>query len=195
MGCSRFPKNRRSLVRIRMANFRPWQVEHFQSQERRLWHDDLAVSLRGGIARCAAKRMQLTVISERGVKSHQIFHCDFGPAQRKRQTIKRFRARQFDARAAEEFIKRRVTQLGCKFNRWKIAAARERVARADRADEFAIEIFRIVIAETVWRIRQDRQWMNQSLFQSQRIDERFQSGTGRARRTCSIHLSLYFGIE
>ena len=37
--------------------------------------------------------------------------------------------------------------------------------------------------------------MNQSLFQSQRIDERFQSGTGRSRRTCSIHLSLYFGIE
>src|SRR5512132_3531467 len=120
-----------------------------------------------------AKRTQLSVISQGGVKSHQIFHCDFGPAERKRQTIKRFRARQFDACAAEEFVKSRVMQLGCKVNRWKIAAARECVARADRADEFAIEIFRIVIAESMLCIRQDRQWMNQPLFQSERIHERF----------------------
>src|SRR5207247_10973949 len=37
--------------------------------------------------------------------------------------------------------------------------------------------------------------MNQSLLECERIDERFQSGTRRARRTCSINSSLYFGIE
>ena len=37
--------------------------------------------------------------------------------------------------------------------------------------------------------------MNQSLLECERIHERFQSGTRRARRTCSINLSLYFGIE
>ena len=37
--------------------------------------------------------------------------------------------------------------------------------------------------------------MNQSLLESERIDERFESGTGRARRTCSVHLSLYVGVE
>ena len=63
--------------------------------------------------------------------------------------------------------------MGCEFNRGKIAASRERVTCADRADEFAIEIFRIVIAETLWRVRQDRQWMNQSLLQSERVDEWF----------------------
>src|SRR4030095_13307170 len=92
--------------------------------------DDLAVSLWVWIARCAAKRTQLSVIRERGVKSQQIFQCDFGPAQRKRQTIKRFRARQFDPCTAEEFVKRRVMQLGCKVNRWKIPAGRARIASA-----------------------------------------------------------------
>ena len=66
-----------------------------------------------------------------------------------------------------------MMQLGCEFNRWQIAAPRQSVARADRSDEFAIEIFRIVIAETMRCVRQDRQWVNQSLLQGERIDEWF----------------------
>src|SRR6266849_10111054 len=62
MGCSRFPKNRRGVVRICTVNFRPWQVEHFQSQERRLRHHDRPSPRCDWIARCAAKRTQLSII-------------------------------------------------------------------------------------------------------------------------------------
>src|SRR5881397_4030963 len=88
-----------------------------------------------------------------------------------------------------------MTQPGCEFNRGKIAAARERIHRPNGADKFAIEVFRVVIAKTVRRIGEDRQWMNQSLFYAERINEWFQCGTGRARRTCPIHLSLDLGVE
>src|SRR5262245_38343423 len=88
-----------------------------------------------------------------------------------------------------------MTQLRCEFDRREIAAARERVTGADQANEFAIEIFRVVVCETEGRIRQDRQWMNQALLERERIDERFKSGTGRAGRTRSVHLSVYFGVE
>src|SRR5206468_12777827 len=191
----RFPKNRRGVVGISAAHFGSWQVEHLQGQECRFRHYDRAAPRRDWFARCAAKRAQLSVVGERSVKSHQVFHCDFGPAQRKRQSITRFRARQFNARGPEEFIQCGITQLGCEFDRWEIATPRERVTGTDGTNEFAIEIFRIVVGETAGRVRQDRQWMNQSLLESERIDEGFKSGTGRARRACSVHLSLYVSVE
>src|SRR5437867_3311878 len=88
-----------------------------------------------------------------------------------------------------------MAQLGCEFDRWKIATPRERVTGADWAGEFAIEIFRVVVGETVRRIRQDRQWMNQSLLKRERIYEWFESGTGRARRARSVHLALYVSVK
>src|SRR6266568_8317805 len=88
-----------------------------------------------------------------------------------------------------------MAQLGCELDRWEIATPRQRVTGTNGADEFAIKIFRIVVGKTVGRVRQDRQWMNQPLLQGECIDERFQSGTGRARRTCSVHLSLYLSVE
>src|SRR4029434_313950 len=88
-----------------------------------------------------------------------------------------------------------MTQLGCEFDRGEIPTARERITGADGANEFAVEIFRVVVGKTVGRIRQDRQWMNQSLLERERIDERLQSGTGRARRRGSVTLSLYLSVK
>src|SRR5438552_10960995 len=62
---SRFPKNRRRLVRICAAHFGPWQVNHFQRQECGFRHDDRTAWRSDWIARCAAKRTQLAVIRER----------------------------------------------------------------------------------------------------------------------------------
>ncbi len=48
-----------------------------------------------------------------------------------------------------------MAQLRCEFNRREIAATRQRVARADRSEEFAIEILRIVFAKGAGGIGQD----------------------------------------
>ena len=51
MGRSRFPKNRCDLVRIRAANFGPWQVEHLQRQKCCFRHDNPAAAQRDWIMR------------------------------------------------------------------------------------------------------------------------------------------------
>ena len=71
-----------------------------------------------------------------------------------------------------------------------VATARQRIARADRAEKFAIEILRIVFAETMRRVGQDRQGMNQPLFHCQRVNERLQSRTGRTRAARAINLTV-----
>src|SRR5262249_3263837 len=128
---SRFPKNWRGVIGISTAKFGPWQVEHLQSQECRFRHHDRATPRRDWIARRAAKRTELSVVSERGIKSHQVFQCDFGTAERERQSIERFRAGQFNPRATEEFIQCGMMQLGCEFNGREIPTARERLTGAD----------------------------------------------------------------
>src|SRR5207302_10972672 len=108
---------------------------------------------RNRIARFATKWAQLAVVSEGRVKSDKIFHFDLCATERKRQSIKRFGARQRDSRAAQKFVKTRMRKLRRQFDRGEIAAVRERVAGTNRAKKFAIKIFRIVIAETAWRVR------------------------------------------
>src|SRR5207237_6617722 len=123
------------------------------------------------------------------------FHLDFRATERERQSIKRFGARQCDSGVAQKFVKRRMRKLRCQFDRGKIAAANQRIARANRPKKFVIEIFRIVIAETARRVCQDRQWMNQHLVECERVDERFERGTGRAWNPSYVHMSLNLGDE
>src|SRR6266852_1325921 len=103
---------------------------------------------RNWISCLAAQRTQLAVVSESGVKPDEVFHLDFCATERKRQSVKRFGARQCNSGAAQKFVKRRMRKLRCQFDRGKIAAASKRIARPNRSKEFAVEIFRIVIAET-----------------------------------------------
>src|SRR6266702_1903822 len=131
---------------------------------------------RSGITRLAAKRAQLAVISESGIKPNEIFHFYFRTTERKRQAVERFGAWQCDSGAAQKFVKRRMRKLGCQLDRGKIAAASERIARTNWSQKFTIKIFRIVIAETARRVRQDRQWMNQPLIDRERVNEGFERG-------------------
>src|SRR5256885_12917317 len=88
-----------------------------------------------------------------------------------------------------------MRKLGCQFDRGKITAASQGIARANRPKKFAIEVFRIVITETARRVCQDRQWMNQSLIERECVNKRFESGAGGARTPCSVDLPLDFGVE
>ena len=60
-------------------------------------------------------------------------------------------------------------ELDCR----NVAAARERVARPDRPEKFAVEVFRIVFAETARGVGQDRQRMNEALLEREGVSERF----------------------
>src|SRR5438477_10420321 len=75
-----------------------------------------------------------------------------------------------------------------------VAAARERGGRADRTEKFAVENFRIVIAETVRRVLQQRERMNLPLVERECIDERLQGRTGRTRPPCPVDLAVDFGL-
>src|SRR2546423_11598664 len=90
----------------------------------------------------------------------------------------------------QELIKRRVREMRRQLDRRNVSAARERVGRADRSEKFAIEIFRIVIAETARRVGQDRQRMNQALLECERVNERLERGTRRARTARAIDLAV-----
>ena len=76
-----------------------------------------------------------------------------------------------------------------------IAAARERVGRADRPEKFAIEILRIVIAEAARRVLQQGERMNPPLIERERVNERLQGRTGRAGPPRSIDLALDLPFE
>src|SRR5882672_7620017 len=97
---------------------------------------------------------------------------------------------QLDAGSLEKLKQRRMREVRRQLHRRNVSAARERIARANRAEKFAIEIFRIVIAKTSWGIGQDRQRMNQSLLERERVNKRFQGGTGRPRTARSIDLAV-----
>src|SRR2546423_10150105 len=81
-------------------------------------------------------------------------------------------------------------EVRSQLNRRNVAAARQRIARANRAEKFAIEILWIVITKTSGRIREDRQRMNQSLFERECVSSRFQSRAGRPRTARSIDLAV-----
>src|SRR5439155_13998824 len=175
--CPRFPENGRDVTWICIINLRSRDVQHFEREERGFRSDDLMAVSRHRVAGLAPEWTQLAVVGERRVKSGEVFHLDFRATERERQSIKRLGARQCDSGAAQKFVKRRMRKLRCQFDRGKIAAASQRIARANRPKKFAIEIFRIVIAETARRVCQDRQWMNQHLIEYERVDEWFESGT------------------
>ena len=63
--------------------------------------------------------------------------------------------------------------MRCELNRRNIATARQRITCPNRSEKLAVEIFRIVFAETARGVRQDRQRMNQALLQGERVNERF----------------------
>src|SRR5438874_11452654 len=153
----------------------------------------MAVS-RHWVGGLAPEWMQLAVVGERRVKSGEVFHLDFRATERERQSIKRFGARQCDSGAAQKFVKRRTRKLRCQFDRGKIAAASQRIARANRPKKFAIEIFRIVIAETARRVCQDRQWMNEIEVECESVDAGLENGTWRAGPTRSVLFSLNAGV-
>src|SRR5204863_8046026 len=67
--------------------------------------------------------------------------------------------------------------------------------RADRPKEFAIEIFRIVIAKGMRRVLQQGQRMNAALVERECVNERFQGRPGRAWPPRSVHLSLDFLVR
>src|SRR5439155_3037454 len=115
----------------------------------------MAVS-RHWVAGLAPEWMQLAVVGERRVKSGEVFHLGFRATERERQSIKRFGARQCDSVAAQKFVNRRMRKLRCQFDGVKNAASSQRIARANRPKKFAIEIFRIIIDETSWRVCQYR---------------------------------------
>src|SRR5437588_12922081 len=96
---------------------------------------------------------------------------------------------QVDAGSLEKLKQRRMREMRRQLNRRNVAAARERIARANRPEKFAIEIFRVVIAKTSPRIGQDRQRMNQSLFERGRVNKRCQGRTGRPRNAWRIGLA------
>ena len=80
--------------------------------------------------------------------------------------------------------------MGRELDRGNVAAACERVTGANRPEKFAIEIFRIVFAETAWRVGEDRERMNESLFERERVDKRLQCRTGGALAACAINLTV-----
>ena len=80
-------------------------------------------SRRHWIARLPAEWTELAIVGESRIKPDQVFHRDFCATERKRQSVKRFGARQCDSRAAQKFVKRRMRKLRCQFDGGKIAAA------------------------------------------------------------------------
>src|SRR5437870_12679568 len=82
-----------------------------------------------------------------------------------------------------------MREMRCQLDRWNIPAACERVARSNRSEKVAIEVFRIVFAETTRRVGQDRQRMNQPLLERERVNERLQGRTGRTRTAGSVDLA------
>src|SRR5437764_213781 len=86
-----------------------------------------------------------------------------------------------------------MMQLGCKFNGRKIAAARERVARADRANKLSIENFRSLCARALNRRAENCPSIFARLYQFLCAEsrERLSRATNNARRVglCGITLS------
>src|ERR1051325_10598110 len=87
-----------------------------------------------------------------------------------------------------------MSKMGCEFDCRHIPTARQGVACADWAEEFAIEIFGIVFTETSRCVCQDRQRVNQSLLERERVNEWFQRRTGRAWTARSVHLTVDVGF-
>ena len=108
------------------------------------------------VARRESQRSQFAIVRERSVKPHQILQRNFRTTERKRQTVERFGFRQTYLGCAQKFVKRGMRKVRREFNCRHIAAARQRVACADRSEKFAIEIFGIVFAETARCVCQDR---------------------------------------
>src|SRR5437588_3947479 len=83
-----------------------------------------------------------------------------------------------------------MREMRSELDRGNVPTACECVARADRSEKFAIEIFRIVVAETARRVGQDRQRMNQALLECERVNERLKRRTGRARTARAVDLTV-----
>src|SRR5947207_5922067 len=97
---------------------------------------------------------------------------------------------QVDAGSLQKLKQRRMGEVRRQLHRRNVAAARERIARANRPEKFPIEIFRIVITKTSRRIGQDRQWVNQSLLERESVNKRLQGRTGRPRTARSVDLAV-----
>src|SRR4029077_390625 len=108
------------------------------------------------VARRESRRSQLASVRQGSIKPNQILQRHFRPTQRKRQTVERFGLPQTYVGCAQKLVKRGMRKVRREFNCRYIAAARERVACANRSEKFAIEIFGIVFTETARCVCQDR---------------------------------------
>ena len=153
---SRFPINPRAVTSIGAIHFRSRHIaKHFQSQKRRFRRKN-SFWVGSAVARRESQRSQFAIVRKRSIKSHQILQRNFCPTERECETVERFGFRQAYLGCAQKLVKRRMRKVGREFNCRYIAAARQRVACADRSEKFAIEIFRIVLTETARCVCQDR---------------------------------------
>ena len=153
---SRFPINPRAVISIRAIHFRSRHIaKHFQSQKRGFRRKN-SLWLCIAVARRESQRSQFAIVRERSIEAHQILQRNFRTTQRKRETVERFGFRQTYVGCAQKLVKRGMRKVRSEFNCRHIAAARQRVACADRSEKFAIEIFRIVFTETARCVCQDR---------------------------------------
>ena len=131
---SRLPINSRAVTSIGTIHFRSRHItKHFQSQKRGFRREN-SLWLCNAVARSESQRSQFAIVRERSIQAHQILQRNFRSTERKRQTVERFGFRQAYVGFAQKFIKRGMRKVRREFNCRHIAAARERVACADRSE-------------------------------------------------------------
>src|SRR5882724_8658902 len=153
---SRLPINPRAVISIGAIHFRARHIaKHFQSQKGGFRRKN-SLWLCNAVARSESQWSQFAIVRERSIEPHQILQRNFCSTQRKRETVKRFGFRQTYVGCAEKLVKRGMRKTRREFNCRHIAAARQRVACANRSEKFAIEIFGIVFTKTTRCVGEDR---------------------------------------
>src|SRR5436190_14197178 len=109
------------------------------------------------------ERAKLPAIREHGVQAHEFLHLHLAAAERERETVEAFLARQRDAAAFQKIVETRPLELIREFDGGEIAAPRERVGGRDRTRESAVKILRLITAETPRRVLHDAARMDQPL--------------------------------
>src|SRR4029453_18114429 len=133
---SRLPIDPRAVTSIGAIHF--WSrhiTKHFQSQKRGFRRKN-SLWLCNAVARRESQRSEFAIVRKRSIQAHQILQRNFRPTQRKRETVERFGLRQTYVGCAQKLVKRGMRKVRREFNRGNIAAARQRVACADRSEKF-----------------------------------------------------------
>ena len=118
--------------------------------------------------------LEHAAVGEDGVEAGQFFHRHLAAAEGERQAVVFFRRQIGDATALQQVVEAGASQSrGHRYGGY-IAAADQRLLRADRANKTAVEIFRAERAEGGRCILQHGRWMEHALVECQRIDEGLQ---------------------